>query len=90
MLSGKRYFLGRGELMEDLFGGFVPDYMIGDRNGNPVKDSVGAFQLQCTDMWPRQLGKKMGGPCVFRPVSPGGYQPGRVLFLALWLKALHT
>merc|ERR1719204_1313836 len=74
ILAGKRYQMGRGELNEDVTGDFVPDYIIGDKNGNPV--GKGGFQLQCSDYWPRQPGKTLGGPCLFRPVSPGGWSEG--------------
>ena len=72
ILAGKRYQMGRGELNEDVTGDFVPDYIVGDKNGNPV--GKGGFQLQCSDYWPRQPGKTLGGPCLFRPVSPGGWR----------------
>ena len=74
ILAGKRYHMGSGELNADNFGIYVPDYIIGDKNGDPV--GKGGFQLQCSDYWPRQPGKTLGGPCVFRPVSPGGWPEG--------------
>ena len=73
ILAGKRYHMGSGELNSDLIS-YVPDYIIGDKNGDPV--GKGGFQLQCSDYWPRQPGKTLGGPCLFRPVSPGGWPEG--------------
>ena len=83
--------MGRGELNEDVTGDFVPDYIVGDKNGNPV--GKGGFQLQCSDYWPRQPGKTLGGPCLFRPVSPGGWPEGpnsnQLSTLACFIRTEH-
>ena len=50
-----------------------PDYFLGDKEGNPVGGT--AFSVVCKGAWNDDESgvekRKYGGPCQFRPTSPG-------------------